>query len=507
MKENMMTIEMRDNYRYFGGLSFLYGLIFTFCLYKNISGITFPVCVGVTIAFAILFLKKVQYKIKKNSIPYLIGMELLGLSSAFTTSPFMHLFNIIGILLLFIIFMIHHFYDDDDHTWNFTAYLKRMMILIGTLVASIPYPYRHGGWHFNKNKSVQKNKTLIAVVIGVIVAMGILFVTLPLLLMSDMIFATIFVNILDNINFGNFGNSIGISLTFIVGFTLPYAFFTALCQYNFPEEKESRKPHLNPVTGITFTSIVSVIYLVYCAIQVIYLFMGRKAGLPENVTYAEYAREGFWELLFVSVINFIMVLLCIYLFRENRMLKMILTIVCGCTFIMIISSAYRMMMYVGEYKLTFLRILVLWFLAVLALIMLGVVVSIYRKQFPLFHYIVAVVGVLYIGFSFSRPDVIAAKYDIARWENSADEDFSYLMFDAASIDAAPLIAEIDLEDERWDSVDKESIRKFMYNYFLNISENNEDIYFRKANYSRIRAKQAADRYLEVHREYDGEIWQ
>ena len=141
-----------------------------------------------------------------------------------------------------------------------------------------------------------------------------------------------------------------------------------------------------------------------------YLFIGMRIGLPEQVSYAEYARGGFWELLFVSVINFIMILLCMYLFRENVILKVILTIVSGCTFVMIISSAYRMMMYVGEYYLTFLRILVLWFLVVLALIMAGVVVSIYKGRFPLFHYIVAVVSVMYILFSFSRPDVIAAKY-------------------------------------------------------------------------------------------------
>ncbi len=41
MKENMLMMKIRDNYKYFGGLSLVYGLIFTFCLYKNVSGITF----------------------------------------------------------------------------------------------------------------------------------------------------------------------------------------------------------------------------------------------------------------------------------------------------------------------------------------------------------------------------------------------------------------------------------------------------------------------------------
>ncbi|MCI8784117.1 DUF4173 domain-containing protein [Lachnospiraceae bacterium 48-21] len=497
MKENMLIMRMRDNYKYFGGLSLIYGLIFTFCLYKNISGVTFPVCVGATIVFAVLFMRKIEYRIMKNSIPYIAGMGLLGISSAFTTSTFMHIFNIVGILFLFMVFMIHQFYN--DYLWNFPAYFQRILILLGTTVQSVPYPYWHGGWFFSKNKDIRKNNTFIAIVIGFVVAMGILCVTLPLLLSSDIMFSKLFGEILDYINFATL---FWVSLTFIIGFTLPYAFFTALCRYNFPEGKERKMKFFDPVIGITFTSIVSLIYLVYCAIQVMYLFMGMSAGLPEYVTYAEYARGGFWELLFVSIINFIIILLCMYLFRENAALKIILTIMCGCTFVMIISSAYRMKMYIGEYNLTFLRILVLWFLIVLALIMIGMVVSIYKKKFPLFHYIIAVVSVLYIGFSFARPDVIIAKYDIEQWKNTDSQDFFYLMYETMSIDAAPEIAKIDLDDKKWSKVQNEYLKQSMYNYFLYISQDNEDIYFRKANYSRIRAKMAADRFLEEHKDYN-----
>lgn len=497
MKENMLILKIRDNYKYFGGLSLIYGLIFTFCIYKNISGITFPICVAVTIVFAILFMRRINYTLMKKSIPYLVGMGLLGISSAYTTSSFLHFFNIVGILLLFMVFMIHQFYN--DYVWNFPAYVQRIFILMGTTIQSIPYLYWHGGCFFSKNKNVARNNTLIAVVIGFIVAMGILCVTFPLLLSSDIMFSKLFGEIL---NYINFSTLFWVSFTFVIGFTLPYAFFTALCRYNFPEGKERKTKFFDPVIGITFTSIISLIYLVYCAIQIMYLFLGMSTGLPNYVTYAEYARGGFWELLFVSVINFIIILLCMYLFRENGILKAILTIMCGCTFVMIVSSAYRMKMYISEYNLTFLRILVLWFLVVLAFIMIGMVMSIYKNKFPLFHYIIVVVSVMYIGFSFVRPDVIIAKYDIAQWRNTDRQDFFYLMYETMSIDAAPEIAKIDLDDKEWASVENEYLKQTMYNYFLNISVNNEDIYFRKANYSRIRAKIAADRFLEEHKDYN-----
>lgn len=96
--------------------------------------------------------------------------------------------------------------------------------------------------------------------------------------------------------------------------------------------------------------------------------------------------------------------------------------------------------------------------------------------------------------------MIVAKYDIAQWEGTADEDFYYLMYEVSSIDAAPEIAKIDLDDKKWNLVENEFRKQSIYNYFLFISEENEGIFFREANYSRIRAKMAADKYLEEHKD-------
>lgn len=221
MKENMLIMKIRDNYKYYGGLSIIYGLIFTFCLYKNISGITFPICIVLTIVFSVLFMKKINYRIMRHSVLYLAGMILLSISSAFTTSVFLHIFNIVGILLLFMVFMLHQFYN--DYEWNFFAYLKRIFILMGTTFQSVPYIYWHGGWFFSRNKDDKKNNTIIAVIIGCIAALAVLCITLPLLLSSDIMFSKLFGKILEHINFASL---FWISLTFIVGFTLPYAFLS-----------------------------------------------------------------------------------------------------------------------------------------------------------------------------------------------------------------------------------------------------------------------------------------
>ena len=283
-----------------------------------------------------------------------------------------------------------------------------------------------------------------------------------------------------------------------MGYTLFYAFFSALCKYNFPEGRARKLKYYNPIIGITFTSVISFVYFVYCMIQIMYLFIGIHAGLPENVTYAQYARGGFWELLFVSFINFVMVLMCMYIFSDNLVLKIVLTFVSGCTFIMILSAAYRMILYIGAYHLTFLRILVLWFLTVLTFIMGGVIISIYMKKFPLFQYIVAVVSVFYISLSFLRPDTIVAKYNITHMDEASCENVFYLLYNT-SWDAVPEIAKLDKKvDLTKIKNENEFFEEQIKNYFIYVSEENNDIYFRKANYSRIKAKLVADRWLEEH---------
>ena len=136
---------------------------------------------------------------------------------------------------------------------------------------------------------------------------------------------------------------------FIAGVHLCYTFFYAASRKNLSETDKEKKKNGNAVIAITFTGIISAIYVLYCIIQIFYLFIGVQKGLPANTTYAEYARGGFWQLLFVSALNFIIVILCLYIFKENKILNIILTIVCSCTFIMLISAAYRMLLYIGVY--------------------------------------------------------------------------------------------------------------------------------------------------------------
>ena len=192
----------------------------------------------------------------------------------------------------------------------------------------------------------------------------------------------------------------------------------------------------SPVAAVSFMAMVGLVYLVFCVIQIVYLFMG-KGSLPEGMTYSQYARQGFFQLLFVAVLNLVMVLMCLKYFREHALLNVFLLLVSLCTYVMLASAVYRMVLYVQQYQLTFLRILVLWFLAMLFVLMAGVVILIFNHEFPLFRFCLAVVSSFYLVFAWMRPDYITARYNVAHRDSIAGVEQSDFM--RLSTDAAPAL--------------------------------------------------------------------
>jgi hypothetical protein len=180
--------------------------------------------------------------------------------------------------------------------------------------------------------------------------------------------------------------------------------------------------------------------MIFCLIQIIYLIGGSFFQLPNGITYADYAHQGFFQLVMVVAINMGLVLICVNKVKEHKGLLLSLKLISGATFIMIASATYRIILYIHIYHFTFLRILVLWFLAVLTICMSGNVYYIYHKTFSIYKYIFYTVLISYVIFAFVKPDYIVAKYNVSHMEEMNAQDLNYLM--NLSMDATPAIADI-----------------------------------------------------------------
>ena len=151
--DSIFKRRMKENHKWFLYMSLIYGGIFVLCMYRNLSGITFPIVIAAALGFSILFLKKTDITLQKGTIRYFIGIILLGISTVLTDNGFFHFFNGVGILLLYMMAMVHQLYQDQQG--GFTEYVKKFFILFGTWVISVGDIF-HGR---EKNKDGENRKS------------------------------------------------------------------------------------------------------------------------------------------------------------------------------------------------------------------------------------------------------------------------------------------------------------------------------------------------------------
>lgn len=474
MNDESRNVTIEKNYPFFGLASFIYAIFYTFCLYKNPAGIAFPFFTAGTLFYFGLCLKKLGVLAKKDSIFYLISIELLGISTFLTGDERIIFMNKIAIFFLLISFLLHVVYDDKK--WNFGKYMGAVFSTIFMSFGRIYKPVSDLAAYIKLKKTNpeltegKKNNKLQYVFFGILICVPLVIVVLILLISADAV-------VLDYVRRLFFGKNLFevvidvfcCCFLTVMMFFFSYMLISHLNQKTVSETvNDYRKGE--PVIAITVAAILSVIYLVFSLVQIIYLFVGGVSGsmsLPEGMSYAMYARQGFFQLLFVCLLNLIIVLLGLSLFKESKILKAFMCIITFCTYIMIASSALRMIMYIQFKYLTFLRIFVLWSLLVIFLCLTGVVITIFNDRFPLFRYSMTVLTVLYLLLSFSHPDYFIAKVNTENMtaenqyeffsETEPYADYDFLAYQISS-DGAPVLITQDTidtmgektEDGYWD---------------------------------------------------------
>lgn len=481
---------MKNQYPFFVVSAIVYAIFYTFCLYKNASGITAPFFIAGTFLYLFFGMKKMEISMKKTSIFYMVALMLLGFSLMLTDDTRIIVMNYIGILLLLLLFVFHQFYQDKD--WGFGKYSAVTGDFLIEILAALGAPFSYAKYYAEKNKKEKENtifrKNITYILIGIGICIPLFIVVLALLISADRIFGDYFIKLVRGIVIPE--NLFGTIFLSIFIFFLAFCSFAAIAKRTIKEEVVNKRTQ-EPLIAITFTSIMTVLYLLFCAIQIAGLFLG-ELSLPKGYTYAAYAREGFFQLLAVCIINLALVLACLAYFKEHIILRILLTLISLCTYIMVASSTYRMLLYIKVYQLTFLRIFVLWSLLVIAVLMGGIVISIYRKSFPVFRYAVVIITVFYIGFAYSHPDYFIARENIrAMYTEDNYKDMYYLT--SLSADAAPIMVEYANNKNLVKS--EEQMTSLNY-FFEKIQKKTDKISIRSFNVSRFIAKNGVNQSLK-----------
>ncbi|WSQ62963.1 DUF4173 domain-containing protein [Streptomyces sp. NBC_01217] len=189
--------------------------------------------------------------------------------------------------------------------------------------------------------------------------------------------------------------------------------------------------------------VLNLLFAAFIAIQLTVLLGGYDKVMAEtDLSYSQYARQGFWQLLWATLLTLLVIALALRWAPRGRssdrtLVRSVLGALCLLTLIVVASALRRMDLYVDAYGLTRLRISVaaveLWLGVVLVLIMAAGAFG--ARLLP--RAVAASAAVAVLAFGLISPDALVAEQNVQRYRNDHSIDIAYLR--GLSADAVPAL--------------------------------------------------------------------
>jgi hypothetical protein len=265
---------------------------------------------------------------------------------------------------------------------------------------------------------------------GALITLPILIIVILLLSSADSVFANIFSFNLPTLNISDE----------LIGRTFFFLFILisllAVSKYVLtgklkPIEKSPEHTGAGHTEVTILTASLTAILGLFIAIQVVYLFGGRNIVLDQNITFAEYARKGFFELLAVSTIVYGVISVSSYFIKEKialNKLNFIQLLLIVEVFVLIASALKRLALYQEEFGLTVSRILGYSVMLAIAVLFAFLAIKIYFKKSA--SWMLPIYGTVALATVFAlniiNIESYVAKSNVDRFLNGKKIDETYL---------------------------------------------------------------------------------
>ena len=278
----------------------------------------------------------------------------------------------------------------------------------------------------NENKEEtkgEKHNIIKAVFFTIVIAL----IVIALLSSADSEFSSLFSNLLIDLHFLSIPALVIKFFSIIIPFFYIAGFFMNMLNIDeVLEEKENKKVKMKDgFTIYMMITALNIIYLIFCYTQIKSLFT------IENIKYSSYARQGFFQLMIVSLINIVMILKATdknlkETEKQKKYKKIICIIMLVFTLLIIISSLARMTLYQQNYGQTRLRILVDFTLITEIILLIPTALYITKENIDLVKTYFVIIVTMYCVINFSNIDYIIAKSNVDRYIETGKIDDDYL---------------------------------------------------------------------------------
>lgn len=307
---------------------------------------------------------------------------------------------------------------------KFTADTGSYRIMLDLIFDTLVRPFKSFSCLIGAVKAGdKKEKKNLSALFGVLLAVPVLLVVVPLLIKSDAAFEGLVKGLSENVI------SLIIRLVLVV-FILPYfvsyAYSKSTADFVKPSHKRIKRKSVPYSAGISFLCVISIVYAVFIFSQLAYFFSAFSGVLPEGytLTASAFARRGFFEMFAICCINIAVVSAVLALCKRNEegevplSIKLLSLFISVFDFVLLISAAAKMVMNVRQYDLSRNRVLVCTFMLMIAVILVFFTVHIFAPKVPYMRSVVIICSVIFIAMSYCDINTRIAEYNVREYKNS-----------------------------------------------------------------------------------------
>lgn len=388
-------------------------IIFTVCglvisVFMAVYGIFGGFAFGYFLSAICLFTLFAVYFAKAGKLrmfPVTCGVLALANTAVFvtTTNGSVRFFGIIMILLLSVVCFEGIIHGTLSGNRRMLGVFYSAASTAGNISVSVKSLFLNG----NGNK-----KVIGKVLIGVLCAIPVLVIVVPLLLSSDDAFRGMMDRMFANTGATVFKGIFGVVLS---GFVIAYGF--SLRTGRVVVLKKGTFTGVENVYILSFLSAISVCYLLYLFSQLAYFFSAFKGFLPDGeITYSKYARKGFFEMCVIAVINLVLVLAALLLAKKQNGktchgINLLATFIGVFTLIIIATSISKMVLYIDAYGMTVLRLTTSAFMVFLSVVFVSVILRVYMTKINIVKIALLTAGCIVLILGTVNVNSICAKYN------------------------------------------------------------------------------------------------
>jgi len=409
-------------------LCLILGIVAEESFFRDQIGISYFVFISVF--YAIFYWRFRRFSFSHQRVGYLVLISIWLLSAGYYLYD-VTAFYALNILLIpaMVIFHLSLITSPQKMEWNKLSFLLYAFLRLGN---GLLYPFRfiaHLSGILKKSSHPEKYVVWKKILIGIAISIPILIVILNLLVSADAQFERLLSNFPELLNVHpETIFRIIVILLYTFGF---FGFMQVLLHKTIKAVQKENIPNsisLDGIITVTVLLLLDLVYVLFVAVQFKYFFSGTLEG---GYTYAEYARRGFFELLFVTLINLTVTTVVIQFTKKamsslKKTIQLALTVLVLASGVLLVSAFMRMALYEDAYGFTFLRVLVTAFMIFLMVIFAYTLVKIWLERLSLFHFYFMASIIFYTGINLVNLDQIVVDRNIARYESTGKIDIQYL---------------------------------------------------------------------------------